>query len=67
MLSGDNRTSICTSSQFSCYVMANKRFSSNFIVENCVCLPDCNSIYYEIDLSQTPSNDPGDEFDDGTE
>lgn len=37
-----------------CYIDADDRFAKYLMVENCKCLPDCTSITYDLEISQTP-------------
>lgn len=37
-----------------CYIDASDRFTKDLIVKKCQCLPDCASITYDLEISQTP-------------
>lgn len=53
-LLGDKETNVCTMVDIQCYIDAGDRFSKDLMVKHCKCLPDCTSITYALEISQTP-------------
>lgn len=51
--SGDTNTAICTMLESKCCNKADILFSADFEIDECNCLPDCNSITYDVEISQT--------------
>lgn len=45
---------MCTMVDIRCYIDANDRFAKDLMVRKCKCLPDCTSITYDLEISQTP-------------
>lgn len=55
---GDVNTKVCTIFNIDCYTEAEIKFAKKLIVEQCTCLPDCNSISYDLEMSQTQIKRP---------
>lgn len=49
----DENTKVCTIAQNPCYTNAKQEFSTKVLVKKCNCLPDCFSITYNVEISQS--------------
>lgn len=50
---GDVNTTVCSMFDMDCFTQAEEKFTNDAIVEQCDCLPDCSSIEYDHEMSQT--------------
>lgn len=52
---GESTTKVCTMVDMVCYYLAENRFGTDLVVDECDCLPSCMLISYSVEISQAQS------------